>query len=437
MSHMPRFVQSSLEFAGEFHTRLEAELLKERSLQGLHSLLKIQGQSADVSAYTNRLEHELSILINKHFCGYFLIVADYVNWAKKTGIAVGPGRGSGPCSLVAFALGITTIDPIQHQLPFERFINPERNIPPDFDLDFCDQRRAEVVHYIQCKYGADRVAQISADTDTPLPSRLIISDQPLTNSVQIYSNPDSGFPAAQITAAQLSDSGLVKFNVINQKALTIIQHTIQSIGHSTDAFDINRIPLDDADAYQLLGEGAKSYLTLLDDIHYETTLKQVKPTSFKHLIASIALCQPHLRHCVPIYAGRKQHTGPMTHYHPALATITAQSYGLIIYQEQLMQICQKLAAFTLAQADSFRRALKNGDQQTTQTYRESFVQGAFNFGFTLPEAQDMYDHLATAGLHCFNKAHAIAYATIAYQSAWLQAHYPAEFNTAKQQYLQL
>jgi len=202
MTYMPKFIEPASKIFNEICIDPEAVLLRKLSEEKLINLLTKLDTAAPESVYKERLNAELCILEDKGYCGYFLIVADYVNWAKENGIAVGPGRGSGPCSLVGFALGITGIDPIRYELPFERFVNPERNSIPDFDLDFCDKRRSEVTDYIQSRYGHDRVAQISSDDTRPLPSRIVICDRPLEKIVALYANPETGFPTTKMNMDQ-------------------------------------------------------------------------------------------------------------------------------------------------------------------------------------------------------------------------------------------
>lgn len=421
MTYMPKFIQPTTENDKNIHINPEAELLKKQSREKLSCLLAGNDVAAPAAIYITRLEAELKILEDKDYCGYFLIVADYVQWAKDNSIAVGPGRGSGPCSLVGFALGITNIDPIKYDLPFERFINPERDALPDFDLDFCDERRTEVTDYIKTKYGADRVAQISSDDTTPLPSRLVICDRPLEQLVSLYTMSDSNFPAAKMNIAQVADAGLVQFNAINQKALTIIQRAVQTLTQSGQPIDINSISLDDSDTYRLLSAGELSNIAVLDDEHYKNTLVRVQPDRFENLYAVIALCQPRSQGNIQHYVERKQNPHLVQYLHPALESITAETYGLVLYQEQVMHIAHKIAGFTLAQSDLFRRALKKSDRTTTNYYKNKFINGATNTGVSPAEAVQLFDYVAESNLCSSNKSHAVAFAMIAYQTAWLKS----------------
>jgi len=423
MTFMPKFEQSTAEHSHEYQVRREADLLANQSRIRLSRRLVELNLAAPESVYQSRLEDELQVITEKGYSGYFLIVADYVQWAKDHEIAVGPGRGSGPCSLVGFAMGITNVDPIRYQLPFERFVNPERDSLPDFDLDFCEDRRGEVTSYIQSKYGVDRVAQISSDETTPLPSRLVICDRPLADLVPLYSNPESGFPAAKLTLAQVADAGLVQFNAINQKALTLIQHRVRELRAAGHSVDIDKIPLDDSGAYQLLSAGEESNIAVLDREHYRSILKLVQPNSFAELCAVIALAQSRFQHYLELYIARKNDSSKLDCFHPVLKDITSETYGLILYQEQVMHIARKVAGFTFAQGDLYRRALMRSDREALSIFNRAFVQGAVGFGLPEAEARSLFEHLSLSCRYSFNKSHAVSFATIAYQSAWLKANY--------------
>ena len=325
--------------------------------------------------------------------------------------------------MVGYSLGITNTDPIKYGLPFERFLNPDRTTVPDYDLDFCDERRDEVVTYIQSKYGADRVAQISSDQNKPLLSRLVIADRPLAELASLYTDPDSGFPTIDITLRHIADAGLVQFNAINQIALTLIQRAVQDLAKTGTIIDIDKIGLDDERTFHLLSAGELSNIPILDDEHYKTTLIAVRPDNFKDLCAVIALCQPRLRGSIPMYVERKR-SHPSTHcFHSALKSITQETYGLILYQEQVMHIAHKIAGFSMAQGDLFRRSLRKTDHKAVGVYKNKFIQGALNFGMSRSEASGMFEYVATSGQNSFNKSHAVAYAMLAYQTAWLKANF--------------
>jgi len=444
---MPRYIEPGPDMVQERYTNPEESnpeeaLLRQLSEKNLKQLLRRLELAAPESVYKQRLETELQILVSKGYCGYFLIVADYVRWAKDNDIAVGPGRGSGPCSLVGFVMGITGIDPIRYELPFERFVNPEKESHPDFDLDFCDDRRSEVTAYIQSKYGQDRVAQISSDDTRPLPSRLVICDRPLANIVSLYENPESGFPTAKMNMSQIASAGLVRFNAINQKAITVIQNRVRALEQSGQSIDINRIPLDDKGAFQLLSAGEASNIAVLDDDHYKNTLIAVQPNQFKQLCAIIALCQPRSHTNIPLYVERKklfeqensverkEIPDSVRYFHPALKSITAETYGLVIYQEQVMHIAHEIAGLCFAQADSFRRTLKTSAHGSYRgpkhalkhTYKHKFIDGAVKYGLPKADAIALYEYVEFSEQRSATKAHAVAFATIAYQTAWLKAN---------------
>ena len=325
--------------------------------------------------------------------------------------------------MLGFVLGITAVDPIRYGLPFERFVNPDKETLADFDIEFCDQRRDEVANYIQSKYGVDRVAQISSDDARPLPSRLVICDRPLSELVPLYSNPESGFPAAKINLSQITSAGLVQFNVINQKALTINQRTVEEARRSGVAIDLDQIPLDDSEAYRLLSKGETSTVAVHDDERYKATLLAVQPDCFEDLCAVIALSQSRLQNFIPQYVEHKRHPDLVRYFHPALESITADTHGLILYQEQLMHIVHKIAGFSFAQGDLFRRALKKSNREAIAVHKIRFINGAKSFGLSSAESTGLFEHLVFSCQWIFNKSHAVAFAMIDYQTAWLQANY--------------
>ena len=429
MTFMPNFVQPSEALASTVHINLESELLAERSREGLAQLLLKLGGTVRKSAYQSRLESELQIIQKKQVSSYFLIVADYVNWAKDNGIAVGPGRGSGPCSLVGLALGITKIDPIKYGLPFERFLNPERDSLPDFDLDFCDERRGEVTSYIQSRYGADRVAQISSVDNVPLASRLIIADRPLSELVPLHAGNESAVASARITLAQMADAGLVQFNVINQKALTLIQRVVKALAGKNVVVDIDNIPLDDHRSYQLLCRGEVSRTDEMDGSVYKAALLSVQPQHFAELAATIALWFAQQDSHTTEYVTRKSNPEESSAIHPIIEEITKETYGMVIYQEQVMRIAHKVAGYTWGQGDMLRRVLKNQDTHAIGVQKKKFINGAIGFGLPPTEAVQLFEKIESAAHLYFNKSHAVAYAMIAYQVAWLKANYATEFES--------
>ncbi len=427
MTYMPGFSEPHLAASNEPYSTLDADLLVEASREGLSRMLRRQSAAAPEAVYQQRLEAELEVIVNHGYGSYFLIVADYVQWAKDNGIAVGPGRGSGPCSLVGYALGITAVDPIRYGLPFERFVNPERNSVPDFDLDFCDARRSEVTRYIQRKYGAGRVAHISSVDNTPLASRLIICDRPLTQVVPLQSSVETDLPTASITLSKLSDVGLVQFNVINQPALTLIQKVCNQLAHSGATVDINNISLNDAGAYKLLSDGEPCRISELDGEEYQSALRAVQPERFEELAAVIVMRYPRAHGAIDHYVKQKQNNRLADSKQPMVRRITHETYGLILYQEQVMQIAHEAAGYSWAQSDTFRRKLTNGDPETVQVLKTRFIFDANTAGLTKTAAEEIFEQLLFACQQCFNKSHAVAYALIAYQIAWLKANYPGEF----------
>ena len=422
MTYMPNFIQSALDFSDDYYISLEAELLRERSRQSLSRILLEREPATSVSVYNARLEAELQIIEDKKCSSYFLIVADYVRWAEDNGIAVGPGRGSGPCSLVGFVLGITKVDPIKYNLPFERFVNPERNSVPDFDIDFCEQRCGEVIAYIQSRYGPDHVAQISSDDGTPLPSRLVIGDRPLTELAPLYSNPASGFPATRMTIAQVANAGLVQFNVIPQNALTSIQQAAKKLKKSGTTVIFENISLNDEATYHLLSCGAVSNIGVFDSAQYQSALITIKPDKFEHLCAAIALSHPLLKGRMETYAESRHSPVSSKAIHPAITHITAESYGHILYQEQIILIAETFAGYSLAEADTFRRALKASTSETDSPHKNRFVEGAQESGLSQTKATALFEQVALACSCSFNKSHAVASAMMAYQLAWLKAN---------------
>lgn len=434
MTFMPKFQPSAAELSHALphalHASDEAALLDQQSHEGLSQRLAMIDLSASESRYKSRLEAELNVLKDFGLCGYYLIVADYVRWAKNNGIAVGPGRGSGPCSLVGFALGITNVDPIRYALPFERFVNPEyvpanKELVPDFDLDFCAERSGDVAAYIQAKYGNDKVAYISADNDetTPLPARLVIADRPLDGLVPTYREPRSGFLATKLNRKQIANAGLVQFNVINQKAISVLQNLIQALAKSNTDIDINNIDLNDKTTYQWLSTGETPDIDVFDTDQYTKALRTVKPSCFEELYAVVALCYPPLKDALLRYVENRNNPKRIDYIHPALESITAETYGIVLYQEQLMHITKNIAGFSMAQGDLFRRALRHGNPETVSVYENQFIDGAMQNGFSNAEAITLFEHIASAGRNTFNKSHAIAYAMLAYQIGWLKANH--------------
>ena len=457
-------------------------------------------------AYHDRLDYELSIINEMGFPGYFLIVADFIQWAKAQDIPVGPGRGSGAGSLVAFALDITTLDPLRWGLLFERFLNPERVSMPDFDIDFCQDRREEVKSYVQEKYGHDRVAQIITfgslqaraalrdvgrvlempygqvdriaklvpsnpanpvtlaaaleseaelremkrndeqvkhliDTAIKLEglyrhasthaAGLVISDRPLPELVPVYRDPRSDMPATQFNMKYVEMAGLVKFDFLGLKTLTVIQKTIQLMAQRGIVQNIDDIPLDDAKTYEMLTDGDTVGVFQLESSGMRDVLHGLKPDRFEDIIAVVALYRPGPMENIPTYIARKHGREEVSYMHPKLEPILSETYGIMIYQEQVQQAARDLAGYTLGGADILRRAMGKKIKEEMDAQRQKFTQGADEENDISNQlAGDIFDQIAAFAGYGFNKSHAAAYALVTYQTAWLKANYPVEFYAA-------
>ena len=479
--------------AGEYLTRQTMEGL-ERRYPGT-----TQG------AIQERAEYELGVIIKMGFTGYFLIVSDFINWAKEQGIPVGPGRGSGAGSLVAYALRITDIDPLKYRLLFERFMNPDRVSMPDFDVDFCNERRDEVINYVTERYGKDRVGQIitfgtlkakavikdvaraldiSLDDSNmiaklipedpkmtlkrafELESRLremdkdpkyqelfaiarklegkhrhnsfhaagiVIGKTNLTDFVPLFRDSKTGAIATQYTMDYIEDRGLVKMDFLGLKTLDLIKHSEELIhkrGGSDAAFSVNQIPEEDQAVFKMLGEGKSSGVFQFESEGMQNILKQVKPTSIEDLIALNALYRPGPMDHIPQFIDSKWGKTPIVYPDPSLEGILKETYGVIVYQEQVMQVAQTIAGYSLGQADILRRAM--GKKKMDEMVREKakFIAGATERGYAAATADSIFEILIPFAGYGFNKSHAAAYAILAYQTAYLKANYPVEFMAA-------
>ena len=458
------------------------------------------------AAYHDRLAFELSVINDMGFPGYFLIVADFIKWAKSKDIPVGPGRGSGAGSLVAYALDITNLDPLRWGLLFERFLNPERVSMPDFDIDFCQDRREEVKLYVQDKYGHDRVAQIitfgslqaraalrdvgrvlempygqidriaklipnnpanpmtigqALESEPELremrrsdeqvnnlistamkleglyrhasthAAGLVISDRPLPELVPVYRDPRSDMPATQFNMKYVEMAGLVKFDFLGLKTLTVIQRAVQMMAKRGIIIDIDDIPLDDAKTYKMLTEGDTVGVFQLESSGMRDVLRGLKPDRFEDIIAVVALYRPGPMDNIPTYIARKHGREDVNFMHPKLAPILAETYGIMIYQEQVQQAARDLAGYTLGGADILRRAMGKKIKEEMDAQRQKFTQGAEEENQISSQlAGDIFDQIAAFAGYGFNKSHAAAYALVTYQTAWLKANYPVEFFAA-------
>ena len=486
----------------------EARMLAEDAHRGLEARLEPYGEMSEDQRkiYFDRLKFEVDIINQMGFPGYFLIVADFIKWAKDHDIPVGPGRGSGAGSLVAWALTITDLDPIQLGLLFERFLNPERVSMPDFDIDFCETRRGEVIRYVQQKYGHDHVAQIitfgklkaravlrdtgrilqmsyghvdrlckmvpNHPTDPwTLPRALngaadfkreydndnevkrlvdlamqlegfprnssthaagvVIGDRPLAQLVPLYRDPRSDMPVTQYDMKNVESSGLVKFDFLGLKTLSVLKKATDLLKRRDIEIDLSLLPLDDAKVYELMKSGNTVGVFQLESEGMRRTLTAVKPTNFGDIIALVSLYRPGPMDNIPLFGKRKAGQVEIEYPHAKLEGILAETYGIFVYQEQVMQAAQILAGYSLGDADLLRRAMGKKVQAEMDAQRERFVDGCKRVsGIDKGEANALFDLIDKFAGYGFNKSHAAAYALLAYQTAWLKAHYPEEFYAA-------
>jgi len=466
------------------------------------------GQTAEdwTAPYRARLEFELDVIISMKFPGYFLIVADFIQWAKEQGIPVGPGRGSGAGSVVAWALTITDLDPIRLGLLFERFLNPERVSMPDFDIDFCETRREEVIRYVQQKYGRDHVAQIITfgrlkaravlkDTGRVLQmsygqvdrlaklvpnhptdpwtldralggvselaseyksdpqvrhlldlamkleglprhssthaAGVVIGDRPLDQLVPLYRDPRSDMPVTQFDMKYVEGAGLVKFDFLGLKTLSVLQKAVDMLARRGIMVDLDALPWDDEGVYKLLQRGDTVGVFQLESEGMRRTLSAVRPSNFGDIIALVSLYRPGPMDNIPSFGRRKNGSEPITYPHPLLEGILAETYGIFVYQEQVMQAAQILAGYSLGGADLLRRAMGKKIKAEMDAQREIFVKGcATSNNIPAAKANELFDLIDKFAGYGFNKSHAAAYALLAYQTAWLKAHHPHEFFAA-------
>jgi len=465
-----------------------------------------QGVEEDFLDYAKRLDFEVKIIIGMGFPGYFLIVADFIKWAKDNGIPVGPGRGSGAGSVVAWALTITDLDPLRLGLLFERFLNPERVSMPDFDIDFCETRRGEVIRYVQAKYGHDHVAQIitfgkmkaravlrdcgrilqmgygrvdgltkmvpnhptdpwtleralngAADfrreyendnevkrlvdlakqleglprNSSTHAAGVVIGDRPLSQLVPLYRDPRSDMPVTQFDMKHVEDSGLVKFDFLGLKTLSVLRKATDLLERRGITVDLSTLPWDDPQVYELLKRGDTVGVFQLESEGMRRTLAAVKPTNFGDIIALVSLYRPGPMDNIPLFGQRKNGLAPIEYPHEKLSVILAETYGIFVYQEQVMQAAQILAGYSLGDADLLRRAMGKKIQAEMDKQRQRFVAGCKEVsGIDAPKANELFDLIDKFAGYGFNKSHAAAYALLAYHTAWLKAHYPHEFYAA-------
>ena len=493
----------------------EDEQLRRDAHEGL--MRRLQGRNEeDKAVYADRLEFELDVIIRMGFAGYFLIVADFIQWAKANDIPVGPGRGSGAGSVVAWALTITDLDPIALNLLFERFLNPERVSMPDFDIDFCETHRDKVIHYVQGKYGRDRVAQIitfgrlkaravlkdtgrvlqmpygqvdrlaklvpnhptdqwtlerslgrgrdkdggalpgvpeliaeyRGDPDVKrlfelamklegLPRHssthaagVVIGDRPLQELVPLYRDPRSDMPVTQFDMKYVEAAGLVKFDFLGLKTLSVLKEGQRLLAERGVEVDFAALPWDDPAVYELLQRGDTVGVFQLESEGMRRTLAGVRPTGFGDIVALVSLYRPGPMDNIPLFGDRKNGRVPLAYPHPMLEEVLKETYGIFVYQEQVMQAAQVLAGYSLGEADLLRRAMGKKIQSEMDAQRARFIDGCGANGIGPSKANELFDLIDKFAGYGFNKSHAAGYALIAYQTAWLKAHHPAEFFAA-------
>ncbi|PCJ39718.1 MAG: DNA polymerase III subunit alpha [Alphaproteobacteria bacterium] len=462
-------------------------------------------QEALAKPYLERLEFELKIIIQMGFPGYFLIVADFIQWSKKNDIPVGPGRGSGAGSVVAWALMITDLDPLRFGLLFERFLNPERVSMPDFDIDFCQDKRDRVIRYVQDKYGHRQVAQIitfgklqakavirdvgrvlqmpygqvdrlsklipanpakpptlaealasepklkyERDNDEATAhlielalqleglyrhasthaAGVVIGDRPLDQLVPLYRDPKSDMPVTQFNMKFVERAGLVKFDFLGLKTLTVLAKALAHIARRDITVNLEQVPLDDGPSYDLFSSGKTTGVFQLESSGMQNVLTQLKPDTFEDIIAVVALYRPGPMENIPRYIACKHGVEAPDYLHPLLEGILTETYGVIIYQEQVMQIAQILADYSLGEADVLRRAMGKKIAEEMDKQRSRFQEGADKKGVDPKQAASIFDQVAKFAGYGFNKSHAAAYALVSYHTAYLKANYPVEFMAA-------
>ena len=483
----------------------EVNELRRQSAEGLAARLAIIPHAVPVAEYEARLAFELGVIEQMGFPGYFLIVADFIKWAKGQGIPVGPGRGSGAGSLVAYALTITDLDPLRYGLLFERFLNPERVSMPDFDIDFCMDRREEVITYVQQKYGRDRVGQIitfgallskaairdvgrvlqmsygqvdrlskmipvegvkpvsitKALADEPrlreaakeeVVKRLldygqqiegllrnasthaagvVIGDRPLDELVPLYQDPRSDMPATQFNMKWVEAAGLVKFDFLGLKTLTVIQNALDLLAQRGVVVDISLIPLDDQASYDLYASAKTVAVFQVESSGMMDALRRMKPTCIEDIVALVALYRPGPMENIPTYCEVKNGQRALESIHPTIDHILKETQGIIVYQEQVMEIAQVMAGYSLGGADLLRRAMGKKIAEEMAKERPKFIEGAAKtHNVPKDKAGEVFDLLEKFANYGFNKSHAAAYAVVSYQTAWLKANHPVEFMAA-------
>src|SRR3954467_437219 len=489
----------------------EAAELRKRAEAGLEQRISNHGiaPSRTVEDYRVRLAFELNVIAGMKYPGYFLIVSDFIQWAKGQGIPVGPGRGSGAGSLVSYALTITDLDPMRFGLLFERFLNPERVSMPDFDIDFCQDRRDEVIRYVQQRYGRDQVAQIitfgtlqargvlrdvgrvlqmpygqvdkltklvpqnpanpislakaiegeprlQAARDTePVVKRafdiamkleglhrhasthaagIVIGDRPLSELVPMYRDPKSQLPVTQFNMKWVEQAGLVKFDFLGLTTLSVLQTAVKLVARRGIDLNLLSIPLDDAKAYAMLARGETVGIFQVEGQGMRRALIDMRPDRFEDIIALVALYRPGPMANIPTYCARKHGRELPEYIHPKLEPVLRETFGVIVYQEQVMEAARRLSGYSLGEADLLRRAMGKKIRSEMAAQRTRFVEGAVKDGVEKGQAEAIFELLARFADYGFNKSHAAAYALVAYQTAYMKANYPVEFLAASMTY---
>jgi len=509
-SYMPRSRKPILPKFPCRENKTENDELREQAISGLELRIAKFHTSADIEKggvinfkqYYDRLNYELSVITSMNYAGYFLIVSDFIRWSKANGISVGPGRGSGAGSIVAWALQITDLDPIKFGLIFERFLNPDRVSMPDFDIDFCQEKRDQVIDYVQKKYGyvaqiitfgklqaravlrdvgrvlqmpysqvdkiskmvpfnpvnpvtlsqaieLDQNLQKERDSDEIIAKLLdislrlegiyrhvsthaagiVICDQKLENFIPVYHDPNSALPITQYSMKYVEKAGLVKFDFLGLGTLTLINHVCNLINRKEKKFDISSIPLDDKVTYEMLSYGDSIGVFQLESSGMREALIKLKPDCIEDIIALISLYRPGPMDNIPTYVARKHGLEKPDYIHPLLEGVLKETFGVIIYQEQVMEIARILSGYSLAEADLLRRAMGKKIKEEMDKQRELFVSGATKNDVDYDRASYIFDLVAKFAGYGFNKSHAAAYAVISYQTAYLKANYPLEFFT--------
>ena len=483
----------------------ENDYLFQISLEGLDKRLNNSVVSFSIETknkYKVRLKKELKIINEMGFSGYFLIVYDFIKWSKDNSIPVGPGRGSGAGSIAAWALKITDLDPIKWGLLFERFLNPERVSMPDFDIDFCQDRREEVIQYVRNRYGHDRVAQIitfgslqakaairdvgrvmempyghidkiaklipmipanpmsiqeAIETEDLLKQEmaendqvkellstamdleglnrhvsthaagLVIGDRPLNELVPLYKLNDDEIPATQFNMKFVEKAGLVKFDFLGLKTLTVLAKAESLIKKKQEDFNLTKIILDDTKTYEMLSTGSTTGVFQLESAGMKDVLKGLKPDRFEDIIAVVSLYRPGPMENIPSYINRKHGNEKIIYMHPDLEEVLKETYGIFIYQEQVLRAAQVLADFSLGSADILRRAMGKKDHDEMLQQKNAFLEGSSKNGIKKENANEIFDQISAFAGYGFNKSHAAAYALIAYQTAWIKCNFPHEF----------